>query len=191
MTERIHIVGLDVDDVLCDFFNVLNERYNRIHGTNFRREDYKTYNLWDTWQCKMEEAMGEVYDLMTESEGRLPVVRGAADAVEKLSWKYHSVALTSRSYGLESITRQWLRDNFYGMVCGVYFGNHFGGNNLPAVKKSELAWRAGAQLIVEDCLENAIDCAREGIKVLLLDCPWNQSAELPANVERVFSWEKH
>jgi uncharacterized HAD superfamily protein len=50
--------------------------------------------------------------------------------------------------------------------------------------------------MIDDTLSNARDCAETGIRVLLMDRPWNQvgadSTELalPAGVERVRGWEE-
>ncbi len=44
-------------------------------------------------------------------------------------------------------------------------------------------------LIVEDSLTHAIECAKRGIKVILFDKPWNQ-ASLAENITRVKDWNE-
>ncbi|MEK6826183.1 MAG: hypothetical protein AABX90_00975, partial [Nanoarchaeota archaeon] len=56
--------------------------------------------------------------------------------------------------------------------------------------KAEVCREIGIDAIVEDSLEYAQECAVEGKKVVLLDCPWNQSEDLPPNIHRAKSWNE-
>ena len=44
-------------------------------------------------------------------------------------------------------------------------------------------------LIIEDSLIHAIECAKNGIKVILLNKGWNQG-ELHTNITRINSWKE-
>ena len=46
------------------------------------------------------------------------------------------------------------------------------------------------ELIIEDSLETAEECASSGLRVLLFDCPWNQNSNLPEGIMRVKSWKE-
>jgi len=61
---------------------------------------------------------------------------------------------------------------------------------LNANKKSDLCLKLGVEVLVDDCLEFAEECADKGIKVLLLDSPWNQTDSLPKNVKRMKNWDE-
>ena len=43
---------------------------------------------------------------------------------------------------------------------------------------------------MEDTLHNAMDCANNGIEVLLLNQPWNKSEINHEKIKRVYSWKE-
>ena len=49
-------------------------------------------------------------------------------------------------------------------------------------------WQGGADILIEDQYILARHCADAGIKVLLLDSPWNREVALPENIARVRNW---
>jgi uncharacterized HAD superfamily protein len=61
----------------------------------------------------------------------------------------------------------------------------------PAKKrlKSAMCKELGIQVMIDDHMSVAKDCAEAGIRVLLFDQPWNQG-ELPMGAERVHSWDE-
>lgn len=73
------------------------------------------------------------------------------------------------------------------MIKEVYFGNSNDINEGKEIRKSDICKKLGADLLVDDQLEHAEDCARVGIEVLLYNSPWNQGIPL-CGVTRVYSW---
>ena len=57
------------------------------------------------------------------------------------------------------------------MFDGVKFADFF---TKWATKKSIICKKLWAKIMVEDNLENAVDCASAWMKVFLIDRPWNQ-----------------
>lgn len=56
--------------------------------------------------------------------------------------------------------------------------------------KSEICGELGISIFIEDNSSYALDCAKKGIKVLLLDKPWNKNYEKHPNIIKVNSWEE-
>jgi len=57
-------------------------------------------------------------------------------------------------------------------------------------KKSEICKELRIDFLVEDSLEYARECAKNGTKVFLFNAPWNQTDNLPDNIIRINSWNK-
>ena len=44
--------------------------------------------------------------------------------------------------------------------------------------------------LIEDAAEHANDCAEKGIKVILINRPWNLNERVHPNVKRAENWEE-
>jgi len=183
------LIALDIDEVLSDTLDMVNDFYNRKHGTSFKLEDFKTYEWKDVWGCELKDSIDEWYAFMSEHGENIKVSAGAIEGVKKLSEKHELVAVTSRAEDFEEVTKKWLEKNFSGAIKEVYFVNHYNKNGGKQLKKSFFLKKIGADFFVEDHLDYAADCASVGIPVLLLDKPWNQG-DLSEKIERVFSWNE-
>ena len=64
--------------------------------------------------------------------------------------------VTARHFILRPSTAFWLHKHFNGLITGTKYANFF---TKGAKKKSILCKEVGAKIIVEDSLENAIECA--------------------------------
>ena len=184
------IIGVDLDEVLAQFVDPLIDFYNKRYGTNIRKSDARTYDLWRTFNVSREEARNIVDVFYNSDEFRnLRPVEGSQDGVETLVQKYGLCVITSRPSRIEEETRKWIDKHFTGMFLGVYFSNHSSSDDQTR-SKSVICRELHVDLMIEDHLAYAQDVAKSGRKVLLLDCPWNQTDNLPSNVERVTSWHE-
>lgn len=99
-------------------------------------------------------------------------------------------AITARPQITQKQTLKWINEHFPNTFKGVYFTNLFLPEGAVKKNKSLVCLEVGAEMMIEDHLEFAIDCSSQGIKVFLLDYSWNQSENLPENVQRVKSWKE-
>jgi len=184
------IIGVDNDEVLASLLESYLVNYNVRHGTHFKRADFPAYRWWETFRCGKDEAYEEYFAFMktAESRGIIPIP-GSIEGIAALSGDHELVVITSRQIELRPQTEEWLNVNYNGRFSGVYFGNEYGGSR-KAVSKAEICSDIGAELLIDDQIEHAEDCAARGMRVLLLDSPWNQNGSLPKGVERVYSWEE-
>lgn len=88
---------------------------------------------------------------------------------DKKWYKFHVV--TARHFVLRFATGIRLYKNYKHIFNSIEFANFF---TRFSTKKSEICKKLWATIIIEDSLENAIECAKEWIEVYLLDKPWNQ-----------------
>lgn len=184
---------LDVDGVLADTMPALNAFYNKKFGTEFRISDYKFYDLEKTWGGTKKRAVRIVDDFFRDSSFRsIPPVEGSREGVRFLERDYALIACTSRPHYVEEQTIDLLTSvHGKGIFSKII---HSGKYTSLASKlgKEEICVREDAGIIIEDCLEVAQNCAREGIEVFLLEYPWNQSNGVgdSDNIKRFSNWNE-
>ena len=181
-------IAFDIDGILINFHNPLVIFYNKKHGTSFKVEDITTYDFSRAFQTTEEQFRRDMNEFYSSPLFRsLPLIKGARRAVRQLSQNNFLGVITSRPDFIYEETLISLRKHFPETFSGVYFTNHYGGNG-PRKNKSDFCLEHGYEVIVEDVLEYASECADKGINALLLDKPWNQNGSLHPRVQRVFSW---
>jgi len=183
------VIAVDIDEVLADFLNDFVYFHNLMYKTSAKREDFKNYYLHEVLGIEREEMHIRYMEFKTFSLlERIKPIEGSIDGVKKLiSLGYEVHLLTARPREIEKETRKWLEIHFKGIDLPLHFSRDF---RDKFVNKSEVAKKIGATMIIEDHIDNAIDCAENGIKVFLIDAPWNQTDDLPENVIRVKSWKE-
>jgi uncharacterized HAD superfamily protein len=184
------LIAIDIDDVLADLSHPLVAFHNETYGTRFRREDHMDYNLESVWGGTARESYDKVMRFFASPYfAEVRPVPGAVDGVRVLRDLGHDlVVITSRPEGIMKKTAGWIEAFFPRAFNDILCATHY--YNRDYNKKSGLCTRLGVELILDDCLEIALECAQEGIRVLLYNAPWNQVSSLPEGITRVFSWDE-
>ena len=111
----------------------------------------------------------------------------------KQSHKLIVVTSRSKTKSTDTIiddTIKWINNNFPNTFSRIYFAyNHFIQGEDKKTKE-EICFDLNVDILIEDNLEHAKNCASKGIKVLLFDAPWNKSESLPKEITRVKSWDE-
>jgi hypothetical protein len=177
-------IGIDFDDVVADSFTAIIEMHNKIHGTFFKKDDFRDYLWEDTWGGTREDRIEEVDKFLTVDQSRMiSPIAGSLKAIEKLKMKGHELYIvTGRGDKHIEQTELWIKNHFPSVFDGVHYTN--------SQKKSETCKNNGVEVLIDDNPEVAIECAKEGIRVFIFDQPWNRDYPFPANVERVVSWDE-
>lgn len=172
------IIAVDLDEVLAETAHaLLRWKKNRINGKWITWNEFSSYNFWEIQKLEISKFRYIWIYLWFLIWAGLwnkidPVVWAKTKLKEfKKKWyKFHVV--TARHFILRFATGIWLYKNYKHIFDSVVFANFF---TRFSTKKSQICKKLGASIIIEDNLENAIDCAKEWIKVYLLDKPWNQN----------------
>lgn len=183
-------IGVDLDEILADFITPLLDYYNAVYGTRFTKKNVFSYNLWEVWGGTPDQDIAKLYAFYATPEFRnLQPVPGAQEGIRALTPHHELIVITSRASDLLNETQRWLAAHFPGMFAQVHLANIAArlGSSTP---KALLCQRLGIDVMIEDSLTYAQECAPHVSHVLLMDAPWNQSNSLPRNVKRVFSWEE-
>jgi 5'(3')-deoxyribonucleotidase len=183
-------IGIDLDEVLADFLSALIEYHNYTYGTSLVREQFQSYKFWETWGGTRKEAIQKVYDFHKTSyfKNIKPLV-GSQEAISILKQNNDLVIVTSRQDDIAEATKKWIAQNFPNVFSKVYFANHYSQNGSPKTKK-QICDSVGVNVLIEDSPEYALECLNPERRILLLDCPWNRSFELPNGIYRVNSWKE-
>jgi len=182
-------IGIDLDEVLADFLPALIEYHDANYGTSLVREQFQSYRFWETWGGTREEAIQKVYDFHKTSYFKnMKAVLGSQEAVGILKRNNDLVVVTSRQDDVAEATRGWIAQHFPNVFSEVYFANHYSQNGSSITKK-QICDSVGVDVLIEDSPEYALECLNPNRKILLLDCPWNRSSELPQGIYRVNSWK--
>lgn len=189
-------IALDIDGVLANIMPELNDFYNRKFGTSFRVEEYKYHDLEKTWGGTKEEAI-EVVEEFYQSPSFLNIgpVPLSQKSIHSLSIRHFLFSVTARPKSIEPKTLTFLKNNFQEKIQKVFHTGQYI-NSAGSINKFDICASEKAELLVEDCLETAIDCANRGLKTFLLDKYHNQlngnysEEELPATLVRVKNWSE-
>ena len=182
------IIGVDLDDVLGDFVGEIIKYYNPIDRTDRLKEEFVHSNFSEFWMCnrdKENERMNTFYKTLFFKN--LKTIKGAQEGTKKLAEKNELYIISARPKRLYEDTTKWLERKFWNTFKGIYLTSQAYGEQSDR-KKSEICYDIGIDIMIEDNLEHAIDCANKVKKVLLLDYPWNKKEDLPDNIQRIYSW---
>lgn len=183
-------IGIDLDEVLADFMSAIIKFHNSKYKTNFNRNDFHSYKLYEIWGGTHKEAIKEIYEFYeTEYFTNILPIPGSIENIEVLSRDNELVVITSRQNYISEKTLDWIDKFFKNRFSGVYFTNQ---NSLHGNcgKKSDICRNTSVKCMVEDYIDYATECSKAVEKVFLLDSPWNRTADLPENISRVYSWSE-
>ncbi len=185
-------IGLDMDEILAEFVDGFLQFHNDLYGTTVRKQEMPTYHFEDVVSItkdQMEERLLQFYK--TDYFQNIKLVSGAEKGIDELAKSHKLAVITARPYIIKLETERWLNQYFSNCFASINLTNQFQYRNQGIKrKKSEVGKERGIEIMVEDNLKHADDCASQGIPVLLLNYPWNRNVELPENIKRVHSWEE-
>lgn len=182
-------IGVDMDSVLADIMPGLNDFHNETYKTNFSLDQYTSYGLSLIWGGTPEEVVEKILDYYQSPYFlKAAPLKGAQEGVDTLSKKHDLVLITSRPYSIEPISKKWLDKYFPKKFKKVVHTNQVLINHHKTKKKSEICLDHDIEIMIDDHLDFAFDCALVCKKVLLFNQTWNQQKKLPHNIIRVNSW---
>ena len=180
-------IAIDIDDVLCETVKYFI-RIIEMEGIIRKFDDFENYNFWEVCNIPKERAIGLCNKISPEeSLGEIELVDGAREGIKQISKICEICFITSRPLRCKEHTINFLKKRFGILNPNVLFSSDFyNGENL---KKSDICKKGGIELIIEDQELISLNCAENGIRVLLLDKPWNKNVN-HKNIIRCENWEK-
>src|SRR3989344_4048910 len=156
MNSQKKIIGIDLDDILFDFFGHLCVFINSQKNTTYTKKDMTDFMLEKVLGCERKEALDLIADfyLSEEHENSLPI-QGSQEAIKKLDENYLLFIISARPEYLRKRTENWVQKHFGNVFQKVYLGNHYHGNGLKRTKL-ELCEKIGVCAYIEDFIPNAV-----------------------------------
>jgi len=182
----------DVDGVLINVLDPFLEFHNRKYGTHVFRKDMAQYDLWPLLGVTKEEAGRRVMEFYKSSQfSNAKPVKGAQKAMRKIAPYTDTYCVTDRPLEIKGKTVQDLSMSFHKCFLDISFTNML--LDTKSGKKAQYCRDVGAGTMIEDCIDHARSCAKEGVKVLLMG-EWNKSLDLSketgAEIKLVSGWEE-
>lgn len=169
------IIGVDMDDVLVEYVKSFLEFYNERNKTNLSFEGFT--NIGHSVDKNNSFFRSNFFKEME-------ICRKAVETIKKLAEKHSLFIVTSRQIEWKDATEKFVKENFPGCFCGIFFAGDIHGDGK---KKTDIY--EGMDMIIEDNRGHALECAKSGIKVFLLDKPWNKDIE-HTNITRIKGWDE-
>lgn len=173
-------IGIDIDGVIADTLPLLVAELNNFFNRNIRPRDVTSYNILDVYDIeagKLEEFASSRKNILTEAPEPVP---GAVPCLNRLKEHACLFLVSARNPELRTLTEKWLQKHGVPRDELILLGSH---------DKVDTCVRLGLDVLVEDSRKNALQVSARGIRVLLLDAPYNRGA-LPPLVKRCLSWDE-
>jgi uncharacterized HAD superfamily protein len=173
------IIAVDIDEVLAHFVPTLTDFYNEIYSdgsATLTVDSFISYDFHKVWGGTPAEAidkMDRFFDSAFFKE-KIPPITHALHILNELKNDYDLHIVTARQHKLEDITRNWIERYFPNVFHEIHFGNHYSACGKSR-SKPEMCKAINAKLLIDDSLNYATQCVKEGIQVVLFgNYPWNQ-----------------
>lgn len=191
MQQKRKKIGVDIDDTLLGFVTGLVAFHNQVYGTELERHHYTDFDLSRVWGCPSAEVNERVIAFIeSPSHREIQPLEGAQEALAELSIIYDPVAITARGHHHAHLANELIDLHFPSVFSEIHFLGHHApvhGTVRPR-SKGEVCAELEVDFMVEDGLHNAVSVSEQGIRVFLMDQPWNQGP-LPRHTIRVFGWK--
>ena len=185
------VVAVDFDDVVYDCNTTLALWHNGAYGSNYTRDDVRSWHLWHTWECSEEEAVRRVEEfLLSDAHDTGLPVSGSLEALKAIALQYELHIITARSDHHRPKVMEWLAHHLPGVFHAAHFTNYWLKDAAVQRSKRQVCSELSAVCLIEDSMHNAHDVAESNTPVLLFDTPWNKTFEPHPLVTRVYSWKE-
>lgn len=192
MANKTTTIYVDLDDVLCQTARRFLVIVEREFGKRVAYEQLTNFDIGTACGLQPEER-DSLYRIVHEPDELMqmaPIDHAIATLHQWASAGYEIAIVTGRPPDSYEPSLAWLAQHRvpYGSFTMVNKYARFETENTVAISLDELATRNYCWA-VEDSLPMAQYLAGQmNLRVALIDCPWNRSAENHANVGRFSDW---
>lgn len=182
-------IGIDIDEVITEFVKPFFEfcKEKNIRTPNF--EDVNCFDLENIMDLSREE-VHSLFGEFNDSEER--VKRGgfidfSKEGINELAKNSELFIITARMEKIINPTKDFFKEHFPGIHLEIaHSGDTFGKKK----NKVEICSELGVDFFIEDRRKTALECAEAGVKVFLMDKPWNRENCEHENIIRVKGWKE-
>jgi 5'(3')-deoxyribonucleotidase len=181
MQQTKRRIGVDIDDTLLDFVGSYIEYSNKMNKTNLKREDFILYSF-------SNKTIFDFYD--SDFFRKMLPLPESVETINCLKKNYDLYIVTSRPNYLYINTMNQLWEHFRSIFSEVFFSsNHYTGEKNSGKTKADICLENGISILIDDSLEYALQGAKKGLEVFLLDYPWNKKED-HKKIFRAENWKE-
>jgi len=168
-------IGFDIDGVISDFVKTFNALADKKYGVTLTENDIYCHDL----NLVLGITKNEITQLISETlKSDLDLNHGAKETLKELYSEGHKIyLLTARCGSLLENTKSWLKRKGIPYTELIHLDE--GKKYLTPI---------AIDLIVEDCLQDALEWTQKVRNVLVYDHPWNKTLNVKNLIKRVDSW---
>lgn len=168
-------LGIDIDGVISDFIKTFNALAEKKYGVTLTENDIYCHDL----NLVLGITKNETTQLIVESlKSDLDLNYCAKETLKTLFSEGHKIYLLTARYGsLLENTKSWLKQKDIPYTELIH---------LDEGKKYQTPIKI--DLIVEDCLQDALEWTQKVKNVLVYNHPWNKTLNVKNLIKRVDSW---
>lgn len=180
-------IAIDLDDTVWDFQSVFFKFWNEKFGTSYNIKNLSVYPLEDLFKIshsELEDFLDE-FELYSDFK-KLPIIEGARKAIKKLKESHEIFFITARPPKRRASTEECFTYHF-GELDKIYFLGE--PKFLKFKTKGELCNFFGADILIDDNIENLKSCSTFTIEPFLFNHYWNQNNS-DKRIKRVNNWKE-
>jgi uncharacterized HAD superfamily protein len=170
-------LGFDIDGVISDFVTTFIKLVHEKYGVTLTEEEIYCHDLNLVLGITKKERNGLITETLKQD---LPLNKGAKETIEKLSSEGHKIyLLTARFDALAKVTNDWLKRK------GIPYTEL-----LQLTEGEKYLANINLDIVVEDCLQDALEWSQKVKTILMYDHPWNKTLNVNNLIKRVYSWDE-
>lgn len=177
-------IAIDIDDVLSTTSKHFIEHINNKYNINYKFHQMRDYNF--NWLENISP--NEIFLFLEEKLEDYEIFENAKETIIQLKQEHELFILTSRKEAVKARTIIWLNTHFGENLFNeiIFINSTQTQNNC----KGEVCVKNNFDILIEDAPHFAEKSSKMGIKVFLMDRPWNQNIKNGANLQRVKNWKE-
>lgn len=170
-------LGFDIDGVISDFVAAFCDLTKKKYNVCLKESDIYCHDLNLVLGITKNERNELIKETLKED---LKLNDGSKEIITKLWAEGHKIYLLTARYASSiETTKEWLKKN--GIPYTELFQLKEGEKNNTNLK---------LDLIVEDCLQDALEWSPKVTNILVYDHPWNKTLNVKGLIKRVYSWKE-
>jgi uncharacterized protein len=182
-------IAVDIDGVLRDTMSGFWKYYNKRNSINYDVNKQSEYKINKILGISLDEACKLLDEYcLSEDFKMVNPIDGSKEAILLLRESHELFAITASPSWMEEMTWEFFEKHFADSFSQLIFsGEFYPGQTLKS--KDKICEDLGIGMIVEDNADHSESYANNGLRVLLLDQPWNQEVS-HENLIRCGCWNE-
>lgn len=180
-------IAVDIDEVLCPFLESFIPFAHKELGTNYKLEDFETYNLEQVIDRPVLEIINAVRAFYRDKLENLPSFADALPTLRLIGEEHELIVLTSRHHEAIEKTPDWINKHFPDVFREIVFSSN------PAIDskktKAMICKELQVDVLIEDDPRHIEVCIQEKVRVIMPQKLWNKTVDTNS-VIAVKNWEE-